>query len=99
MICILSFGKYSPVLTLYNYDPEGNLIQQIEVKSDFFDAGQADSTIAYFTNKSNFVVKRWDGFEIDNGNIVDSVTTTTYTIDRTGKIMKGTRSIDSRVRR
>lgn len=98
-LTIFSPGKYTPILTLYNYDPTGKLLQQIEVKSSFMDAGQADSTSTTFIDARNFLVTRWDGYEIDGGNLVDSVTTTNYIFENTGAIKEGKRNSSVKVQK
>ena len=96
-----SFGKYTPVLTLYNYSPTGELLNRVEVKSSFFDAGQADTTAARLTSDTTFIVSRWDGWEAtENGKsvMVDSLTTTDYSIRPTGQIQKGKQHNSRRTR-
>jgi hypothetical protein len=96
-----SFGKYTPVLTLYNYSPKGELLNQIEIKSSFFDAGQADTTAARLTSDTTFIVSRWDGWEAtENGKsvMVDSLTITDYSIRPTGQIQQGKQHNSRRTR-
>jgi len=96
-----SFGKYTPVLTLYNYSPSGKLLKRVEVKSCFIDAGLADSTTTHFKNDSIFVVRRWDGYEAMENNksiMVDSITKTNFIIKSNGQIVEGTHNNEKRIK-
>jgi len=94
-LTFLSYGKYTPCLWLYNYDPTGKLQESVELTSNFADAGIADNTDSRFTKKNQFVVTRLDRWETEEAgfDLVDSTTVTTYSIDKRGKISKGKQEV------
>ena len=94
-LTFITAGKYVSSLSLFNYSPEGKLLKCFEIKSWFIDAGIADSTSSNFMNDSTIVVRRWDGYELEeNGKPfqIDSITTINYVINQKGQIIEGDHS-------